>query len=116
MRTNEGDLIWRPATDIYETLDAIVVHCDLPGVPKQEINIEMSNDQLIISGNHKGVSGFESASSRVRGIKYIINSWLERRIGKFRKIVRLPSGTESDKIHAKYQDGLLEVTVYNIFN
>ena len=56
---------------------------------------------MIISGTHKGVEGFESASSRVR----------ERRIGKFRKIVRLPSGVDAENVKAKSQDGLLEVKV-----
>jgi HSP20 family protein len=74
---------------------------DLPGVPKEEINIEVNEDQLFIMGEHKGVEGFESASSRVR----------ERRIGKFRKIVRLPSGTDAENIKARYDNGLLEVKV-----
>jgi HSP20 family protein len=61
----------------------------------------MNQEQLIISGEHQGVKGFESASSRVR----------ERRIGKFRKIVRLPSGIDAENIKAKCENGLLEVRV-----
>ena len=101
LRTIDGDLLWRPAADIFETDTDIVVHCDLPGVKKEEISIDVANEQLIISGEHKGVEGFETASSRVR----------ERRIGKFRKIVRLPSGTDPEHIKAKYDNGLLEVKV-----
>ena len=101
LRTMEGDIVWRPASDIFETQSDIVIHCDLPGVPKEEINIDVQDEQLIISGTHKGVEGFESASSRVR----------ERRIGKFRKIVRIPSGTDPEKIQAKAENGLLEVKV-----
>ncbi|KNC96955.1 uncharacterized protein SPPG_07775 [Spizellomyces punctatus DAOM BR117] len=99
--TNDGDVIWRPAADVFETDDAIVVHVDLPGVPKDEINIEVSGNQLIIHGEHKGVKGFESATSRVR----------ERNIGRFRKIINLPAGVDTDKIQAKYENGLLEVKI-----
>ena len=70
-------------------------------VPKDEINVDVFNDELVIQGNHKGVQGFESASSRVR----------ERAIGRFRKIVRLPSGIDSEKVEAKVENGLLEVKV-----
>ena len=56
---------------------------------------------MIIQGNHKGVQGFESASSRVR----------ERAIGRFRKIVRLPSGIDAQKVEAKSENGLLEVKI-----
>ena len=77
------------------------MHVDLPGVPKEEINIDITDDQLVITGVHKGVSGFESASSRVR----------ERNIGRFRKIVRLPAGMDQEKIQAKYENGLLEVKI-----
>jgi HSP20 family protein len=70
-------------------------------VPKNEINIDVFNDELVIEGTHKGVEGFESASSRVR----------ERAIGRFRKIVRLPIGIDSQKVEAKAENGLLEVKV-----
>lgn len=92
-------MLWRPASDIYETEQQIIVHCDLPGVPKEEISIDVFDDELIIQGNHKGVEGFDSATSRVR----------ERAIGRFRKIVRLPPGIDSQNVEAKAENGLLEV-------
>ncbi|KAJ3281357.1 hypothetical protein HK104_011509 [Borealophlyctis nickersoniae] len=101
MEVEEGKVVWRPATDVFESENEIVIHCDLPGVPKEEINIELVGNQLIISGEHKGVSGFESATSRVR----------ERNIGRFRKIVHLPPETDKDNIQAKYENGLLEIKV-----
>lgn len=83
------------------------MHCDLPGgnliylvsVSKEEMSIDVFDDELVIQGNHKGVEGFDSATSRVR----------ERAIGRFRKIVRLPAGIDSQKVEAKAENGLLEV-------
>ncbi|TPX47121.1 hypothetical protein SeLEV6574_g02833 [Synchytrium endobioticum] len=96
-----GATVWRPATDIYDTDDAIVVHVDLPGVGKEEINIDVVQDQLTVSGTHKGPEGFDSATSRVR----------ERNIGQFRKIVRLPGNVDTSKVTAKYENGVLEAKI-----
>jgi len=103
MTTGDGDIIWRPAADIFETETDIVIHCDLPGVPRDEIKIDLRGEtgELVIHGEHKKPEGFESATARVR----------ERRIGRFRKIVRLPSGVNTEGIGAKYEDGMLEVKI-----
>ncbi|KAI9138699.1 HSP20-like chaperone [Paraphysoderma sedebokerense] len=106
MDTTEGTL-WRPATDVYEEENSIVIHVDLPGVPKEDIQID-TNDQneITIHGDAKRPGEFVAASSRVR----------ERNIGKFRKIIRLPAGVDFDKVAAKYENGLLEVKVCKIFS
>ncbi|KAI8922716.1 hypothetical protein BC831DRAFT_474812, partial [Entophlyctis helioformis] len=54
------------------TDNEIVVHVDLPGVSKEEVNVDMIKNELVISGSHKGPEGFESATCRVR----------ERKIGR----------------------------------
>nr|KAJ3420631.1 hypothetical protein HK105_005452 [Polyrhizophydium stewartii] len=95
----DGDMFWRPATDVYENDTHIIVHVDLPGVPKKEINIEFDGNELIISGSHN--APFESATCRVR----------ERAIGMFKKVVQLPSGIMPEAIKAEYQDGLLALKV-----
>ena len=101
LTTAEGDTLWRPATDVFETNENIVVHCDLPGVAKTDLCVDLRGDEMWICGEHRE-HPFESASSRVR----------ERRIGKFRKIVRLPAGeVNKDRIVAKCENGLLEVVI-----
>lgn len=101
MVTNEGDAVWRPAADVFDTEQSIVIHIDLPGIPKSEINIDATPTQLTIHGHHKGNKPFESATSRVR----------ERQIGRFRKVVFLPQGSDVDHIDANYRNGLLEISV-----
>jgi HSP20 family molecular chaperone IbpA len=100
MVNENGNVIWRPAADIFETDDSIIVHVDLPGVPKEEIHVNVRGSDLIIWGEHK--ASYEAASSRVR----------ERQIGKFRKIVTMPlDDIDTDNIDAKVENGLLEVKI-----
>ena len=94
---------WRPAADVFETAKALVIHVDLPGVPKEEVKLDLRDSSLYIHGEHRGPKGFEAAASRIR----------ERNIGRFRKIVRLPQEVEHDldRIKASYLDGLLTIEV-----
>ncbi|CAG8571658.1 17235_t:CDS:2 [Cetraspora pellucida] len=98
-----GDVVWRPATDIYDTNDAFIIHIDLPGVPKEDISIDLRNVELTIQGESKRKPAYEAATSRVR----------ERRVGKFRKVVFLPRDCtlKRDNIEANFQNGLLEIKV-----
>ncbi|CAG8698544.1 14649_t:CDS:2, partial [Acaulospora colombiana] len=66
MTEREGDTVWRPATDVYDTNE---------GVPKDEIAIDLRDREIVVSGERKRGPGYEAATSRVR----------ERQIGKFRK-------------------------------
>jgi HSP20 family molecular chaperone IbpA len=85
----------------------------LPGVKKEEISIDADADQLVIHGHHKGKEGFESATSRVRERNigryvYILYTHI---IYRFRKIILLPAGVDTNNVQAHYEDGLLEVRV-----
>jgi HSP20 family protein len=97
--TNAGETIWRPSTDVYETKDSFVIHVDLPGVPKDDIGVEMNENNIIIEGDHK--QPYETATARVR----------ERNVGKFRKIVKIPRNIDMTKIETKYENGLLELKI-----
>lgn len=99
--TGEGTF-WRPATDVYVEGDAVIIHVDLPGVPKEDICIDTNDsDQLTIHGEAKLPYEFKAATSHVR----------ERNIGRFRKIIRLPYGCILSNVSAVYKDGLLEIKV-----
>ncbi len=69
---SSGDVVWRPAADVWDTEKEIVAHIDLPGVAREEITIDSEADQIVVHGDSKRREGFETASSRVR----------ERNIGK----------------------------------
>ncbi|CAG8554933.1 1203_t:CDS:2 [Dentiscutata heterogama] len=103
MTEKEGDVVWRPATDVFETNDYFIIHCDLPGVPKEDISIDLRDRELIVQGESKRATAYETATFRVR----------ERNLGRFRKHIYLPRDLSGEKkdIDAKYENGLLEIKI-----
>ncbi|CAG8782135.1 24002_t:CDS:2 [Dentiscutata erythropus] len=73
------------------------------GVPKEDISIDLRDRELIVQGESKRATAYETATSRVR----------ERSLGRFRKHIYLPRDLSSEKmdIEAKYENGLLEIKI-----
>ena len=92
---------WLPAADILETRDALVFKTELPGFEEKDINIEIENDVLKISGERK----FEETT------KEKTYQRVERAYGKFFRTFNLPMNVNADKIIATFNNGLLELTV-----
>jgi HSP20 family protein len=78
-----------------------VIRAELPGVKQEDVNITLQNGVLTISGEHKADQEEERGGYHVR----------ERRYGSFRRSMSLPEGVDESKIRAKFEDGVLEVTV-----
>jgi len=95
---------WRPKVDVKETDNAIVLCAELPGVPRDQINIEVDNGVLTISGEKQQEKKEES--ERYHRI--------ERSYGQFSRSMSLPEGVTADQIQATYNHGLLEVTLPKI--
>ncbi|CAG8476193.1 13681_t:CDS:2, partial [Acaulospora colombiana] len=77
------------------------VDAELPGVPKENVNVEVQDNNLVISGENKDESTRETDSGWIR----------ERRFGRFQRVISLPFNVNSDKTKAKFSDGILEITV-----
>jgi HSP20 family molecular chaperone IbpA len=78
--------------------DRYVVRAELPAVdPDKDVQIEVRNGQLIVSAERR-----EELSEKGRS---------EFRYGSFRRRVSLPPGAQEDAVSARYQDGILEITV-----
>jgi HSP20 family protein len=92
---------WTPAVDIYETEDSFVVRADLPGVSKDDIQVEIKDNTLTLKGEKK----FEEKVSRDNYIR------VERAYGTFVRSFTLPQNVDADKIKAKYKEGVLELTI-----
>ncbi len=92
---------WAPAVDIYETNDSFVVSADLPGLNKDEIQIDLKDNTLTLKGEKK----FEEKVSKDNYIR------VERAYGSFVRSFTLPQNVDPEKIKAKYKDGVLEVTI-----
>ncbi|KAL1918680.1 uncharacterized protein VTP21DRAFT_2702 [Calcarisporiella thermophila] len=99
MTAREGDVVWRPATDVTETDQDLLIVCDLPGVPKEHVQLNMRDEDLVIEGETP--DRYPGATSCVR----------ERNIGKFRKHVHLPAGVDRNKIRANCDNGILEIRI-----
>jgi HSP20 family protein len=90
---------WSPLVDLEETDDAYVVQAELPGVKREHVNIELVGNELSITGEikepeRKGVVRRQS-----------------RRTGRFAYRVGLPSHLDPEKVQAKLDGGILEVTI-----
>ncbi len=92
---------WAPALDVLQEDGDIVVRAELPGVRQEDVDITFHNGVLTISGVRKAEEEKEGAGYYVR----------ERRYGSFRRSLALPEGTDESKIHARFEHGVLEVTV-----
>jgi HSP20 family protein len=92
---------WAPPLDVWETDDEIVYAFDLPGIPEEEITLEVQDDTLTVSAQRERVAK-ESGDRFFR---------FERRYGSFTRAVGLPQGVDESKIRAEYDAGVLEVHV-----
>jgi HSP20 family protein len=95
--------LWAPQIDVQHRNDAIVVRADLPGVDKDDVQIDVRDDALVISGQRREEreEGGDDQGYRV----------LERNYGSFYRTVPLPQGANQDEIEAVMRDGVLKVTV-----
>jgi len=90
---------WSPLVDIEESDDAYVVEAELPGVKKDDVNIEFVGNELIVTGEIK-------ERERNGALRH-----KTRRTGRFDYRVVLPEHVDSDKIDASLSDGVLTVRV-----
>jgi len=104
-RASGGDVgerqSWTPAIDVVETEDAIVLKAELAGMDPKDINIEVQDNVLTVSGDRR----FEE---EVKEDKFYR---IERRYGSFSRSLALPPTADESKVEARYENGLLQITV-----
>lgn len=88
-----------PACDVSETDEHYLMSVDLPGMKKENIKIEISDNVLTVSGERKR----ENSEKQKRVQRF------EKHYGSFRRSFSLPLSIESDKVEARYEDGVLEL-------
>jgi HSP20 family protein len=93
--------MWSPSVDIFETPDSIVMKAELPGVSRDNIDIQVQDNTLTLKGERK----FEH---EVKEENYLR---VERSYGAFQRTFNLPTGVQQGKIRAVFKDGVLEVTM-----
>lgn len=103
LRNDEsGDAVWTPRVDLSETAEAYKVEIDVPGMKRDDININFHDHTLSISGERQAESTDEQTGEYVR---------IERSHGSFYRSFTLPKSVDSNKIDARYEDGVLTVTI-----
>lgn len=93
--------VWLPAVDILESKDAYVIRAELPGMKKEDFNLEVNDGTLTLSGERK-------AEALSNGVEY---HRTERVNGRFSRSFYLPQIVKQDGIKATYRDGILEIDV-----
>eukprot|EP00485_Elphidium_margaritaceum_P002402 CAMPEP_0202689888 /NCGR_PEP_ID=MMETSP1385-20130828/5062_1 /ASSEMBLY_ACC=CAM_ASM_000861 /TAXON_ID=933848 /ORGANISM="Elphidium margaritaceum" /LENGTH=171 /DNA_ID=CAMNT_0049345099 /DNA_START=103 /DNA_END=618 /DNA_ORIENTATION=- len=96
------------STDIQERNDAYEVHVDMPGVKKEDIDLNITDKVLSISGERKYER--ETKSDEAADFQYYHQ---ERFQGKFSRVVTLPDNIDEDltKVSASYNDGVLNIVI-----
>jgi HSP20 family protein len=92
---------WAPAMDLLETDDAFVLRADLPGLSESDVNIELEDNVLTLSGERK----VEHEDKREGFYR------VERAYGTFSRSLTLPKGVDPEAVSASFDRGVLEVRV-----
>ena len=92
---------WRPAAEVEEAEDHYLLSLEMAGVPRDQIKIEVVDNQIMISGE------------RSRQIKHKQEgqTYSERQFGKFQRSFALPTGVDASRVEANCQDGILRVYI-----
>lgn len=92
-----------PPADVLVTDEDVTVHMDVPGVPRDNLEIELEDDVLTIRGERPNPYETQDGGRTWRRI--------ERGFGRFERDIRVPKGLEPDSIDASLADGVLTLRI-----
>ena len=96
-----GGRRWMPAMDLVETDEHFVLRADLPGMTESDVNIELEDNVLTVSGERKA-----EHEEKEEGYYRV-----EREFGSFSRSLTLPKGVDADAVSARFDRGVLEVRI-----
>ncbi len=104
--TRAAEVPWTPLADVSERDDGYVVHVELPGLRRDQIDVQLMDRELVVSGEiteeqQDGKDG-KDGNRRRRS---------SRRMGRFEYRTFLPGDIKPDQIKAGLADGVLTITV-----
>ena len=97
----ETGTAWAPVVDVYEDENNFVIHAELPGLSKDDVELHLENRTLTIRGERKVDKNFAQGNYHQR----------ERFLGRFARAFTLPPTISQEKITANFKDGVLEVVL-----
>jgi len=92
---------WLPPMDLVETADHYILRADLPGLSDGDVNVQLEDNLLTISGERKA-----EREDQQEGYYR-----LERAFGSFSRSLTLPDGVDPDGVQAHFDRGVLEIRV-----
>lgn len=99
--SGEAQALWSPSIEVLQHNGDIAIRADLPGLKPDEVKVEVIDGALVVEGERK----FEDRENQ-RGVYRT-----ERLYGRFYRSIPLPEGAKTDQARAKFENGVLEVTV-----
>jgi HSP20 family protein len=100
-RESVGNGLWSPAIEVSEAGGNYVVRAELPGLKPEDVKVEIENDALVLQGERKFERDEEKGGVHRTEIRY----------GQFFRSIPLPEGANAEQVRARFENGVLEVTV-----
>lgn len=92
---------WTPQIDISQRNNELVIRADLPGMNKEDVKVDVSDDAITIQGERRR----EHEEDRAGAYR------IERSYGSFYRAIPLPEGALTEQAKATFKDGVLEITM-----
>lgn len=92
---------WAPDVDVFHRGHELVVRADLPGLSKEDVKVDVTDDSVTVQGERK-----REHEEEKEGVYRA-----ERSYGSFYRVIPLPEGTIADQAKATFKDGVLEVVM-----
>jgi HSP20 family protein len=92
---------WSPQVEIFERDNELILRADLPGLTKDDVNVEIANDGITIDGERRH-------EHEEKGKGYFRS---ERSYGKFYRRIPMPEGVKVEDANASFSKGVLEITL-----
>jgi HSP20 family protein len=96
-----GGGLFAPAVEVFEREGTFVVRADLPGLTKDDVRVEVTDNTLLLEGERRSEHDDQQGG--------VVHS--ERHYGMFRRQIPLPDGVNAEQATATFKDGVLEVTM-----
>jgi HSP20 family protein len=100
-RSPTRETSWAPAVEMYEKDDKLFMRAEIPGMEKKDIKVSVSEDLITIEGERK-------SREEVKEDNYYR---CEMSYGKFARSIALPANANPEKVDAKYENGILEISM-----
>ncbi len=93
--------LWSPSVEMFHRNSELVVRADLPGLSKDDVKVDVTDDAITIQGErHREHTDERTGMYRS-----------ERSYGTFQRVIPLPEGAIADQAKASFRDGVLEITM-----